>query len=420
MDVFHKEVKERARSALRWSEKYTKTDMVYLASGGFWLSAGQAASFFFSFLLSIAFANLLSKEVFGDYRYILSLAGALSALTLTGMNAAVTQAVAKGHEGILRASIPLQLKWSILFTFFAVGLAVYYFISGAPVFAYAMVIIGVLYPILSTYNTFVAFLNGKKNFKKIGIYSACIAIASAGSVLVAIFLRANLLTLIFCYYFSMAAINIYLYKKVLRDERPNSESDQAAISYGKHLSFASFLTTVSQQIESIIVYLYLGGGAVAAYYFIAVLPDHFRQAFRSINTLALPKFAQRDFYDIRKMALKKMGTVLLVTIFIAIIYAIFAPFIFHIFFPGYSDLVGLTRVYGFSVILVAAMIPMSIFVAKGFIKESYVLSAGTSFFKILFSLLGVYFGGLPGLVWALLIYALFYVAFSFLLLILKK
>ncbi len=56
---------------LRWSEKYIKTDMIYLVKGGFWLTLGQIISSVSSLLLVIAFANLLPKETYGIYKYFL-------------------------------------------------------------------------------------------------------------------------------------------------------------------------------------------------------------------------------------------------------------------------------------------------------------------------------------------------------------
>jgi len=79
-------MKNRLVPFLRWSEKYTKLDMVYLTKGGFWMTLSQVSSNMLSLLLVIAFANLLPKETYGLYRYILSLAGMLNSLSLTGMN----------------------------------------------------------------------------------------------------------------------------------------------------------------------------------------------------------------------------------------------------------------------------------------------------------------------------------------------
>jgi len=63
-----KKLKDKIYRLLRRSEKYFKTDMVYLAHGGFWLTLGQIISSAASFLLAIAFANLLPKETYGTYK----------------------------------------------------------------------------------------------------------------------------------------------------------------------------------------------------------------------------------------------------------------------------------------------------------------------------------------------------------------
>ena len=84
--------KNKIYKALRWSEKYTKTDMLYLAKSGSWLSFGHGFAMLSGFFMSLAFANLFPRESFGTYKFVLSMAGILGAFSLTGMGTAVTQA----------------------------------------------------------------------------------------------------------------------------------------------------------------------------------------------------------------------------------------------------------------------------------------------------------------------------------------
>src|SRR5436190_679725 len=107
-------LRAKVYSLLRKSEAIFKTDMIYLAKGGFWQAFGQASSSIFSLFLILTFANLVPKETYGLYRYILSLAGILGVFTLTGMNRSVTQAVASGYDGALKTAVTYQLKWSLL------------------------------------------------------------------------------------------------------------------------------------------------------------------------------------------------------------------------------------------------------------------------------------------------------------------
>lgn len=119
--------KNRLYRLLRWSERYTKTDMIYLASSGWWLNLDVAIQSTLSLLLSITLANLLLPTVYGTYQYLVSIAALVAALCLSGMNSAVTQAVARGHEGVLRTSINFQLRWSVVPATLTLIGAVYYF-----------------------------------------------------------------------------------------------------------------------------------------------------------------------------------------------------------------------------------------------------------------------------------------------------
>ena len=109
--------------ALKWSEKYTKTDMVYLAKGGSWLVGGQVINTIAVLALAIGIANFLPKEIYGNYKYVLSLIAIIGAFSLTGMATAVTQAVAKGFEGNLKYGLKISLKWSLVtsIVFFSVA-----------------------------------------------------------------------------------------------------------------------------------------------------------------------------------------------------------------------------------------------------------------------------------------------------------
>ena len=58
---------------LRRSEQVTKTDMFYLAGGGYWLGLSQVIQLIASFVLALVFARVLPKEIYGNYQYIICL-----------------------------------------------------------------------------------------------------------------------------------------------------------------------------------------------------------------------------------------------------------------------------------------------------------------------------------------------------------
>src|SRR3989344_764495 len=147
---------------LKRSEKITKTDMIYLAKGHFWLIVGQILSSISAFLLSIAFANLLPKEIYGSYKYVLSIAGVLSVFTLTGMSAAISQAAARGYEGGLIKALKTKIKFGLLGSVGSLGVSLYYYLNAKTELAVAFLIVAAFIPLMDSFALYSAYLHGKK------------------------------------------------------------------------------------------------------------------------------------------------------------------------------------------------------------------------------------------------------------------
>jgi len=157
-------VKMYIHRLLRKSEKYFKTDMVYLARGSFWLGSGQITSSVVIFSLAIAFANLIPKETYGTYKYVLSITGLLTILTLRGMDSAVLQSVARNFEGVLIPALKTKIKWGILSAVSGIGIAIYYYINGNNTLAISFLIASGFSPFMDSFGIYNALLNGKKLF----------------------------------------------------------------------------------------------------------------------------------------------------------------------------------------------------------------------------------------------------------------
>ena len=100
-------------SILQQLEHRLKINVREHAKNSSLLVVGSFIAAIFGLGVNILFANTLSKEVFGEYRFILGLFNTFNSFALSGMNIAVVQAVARGHEGALASSIRYQLKWAI-------------------------------------------------------------------------------------------------------------------------------------------------------------------------------------------------------------------------------------------------------------------------------------------------------------------
>jgi O-antigen/teichoic acid export membrane protein len=389
-------LKSKTISILRWSEKYLKTDMVYVVKNGFWINLNQIISAVLALVVSILFAHYVSKEVYGVYKYIISMAGIGVAFSLTGMNTAVTRAVAQGFEGVFKESLKVQAKWSILQLLFSASISIYYFLNGNNVYGISFLIIGFLMPISSVANTFNSFLNGKKNFKLASIYSIWSTLIYFLGISASAIFMPNVVLLILAYYLTNTAANLFFCYKTIKKCDPNHLLRNEDINYGKHLSAMNFVSILATHLDSVIVYQFLGPVNLAIYSFAILIPEKIRTMFGFTSTIALPKISEKENSLNHDSIKRKIKLLALAGIIVAIVYAILAPLMFKIFFPQYLDTVIYSQVFSISLAVFAANISVSVLYAQSNKKSLYIFNVGGPIIKIIVTILAVYFYGLWG------------------------
>lgn len=357
---------------LRWSEKYTKTDIIYLIKGSFWLNSNIVVTTFFSFFLYIAFARLLPKEDYGIYQFILSAGSLLGALTLTGMNSAITQAVARNYEGTFKKSVRIQLKWGLITFSVATITALYYFLNQNNTIAIGILIAGICIPILNSFNTYNAFLSGKKDFRMTFFLAQILNFSYYPILILSLFFVKNPTVLIFINLLINVIVSIISYCITLKIYPPNKNEDPTTISYGKHLSLASILNTLILQLDNILVFHYLGAVNLAIYAFSTNIPERVYSLTKSVQAVALPKLSVQSRENLQKNILTKSTKFAAISLFIAIFYIVLAPYIFKFLFPQYVSSIFYSQIYMAMLVIVSfSIIPVTSLTAIKAKKEIY-------------------------------------------------
>lgn len=358
---------------LRNSERYTKADMIYFAKGGFWSNMNFIVSSIVGLVLSVAFANLVSKETYGTYQYILSFISIVGVFSLAGMNPAITQSVSRGFEGTLKSSIWPQFKWNGLVASLSLGLSIYYFLNNAPIFGWSFLISSVLIPINNVANSYIAYLSGKKEFKRIFIYSSYFNFVYLG-VMIFVATSNNALILVISYLTLSTVTNIILYFFALRKVPPNDNNDPQALPYAKHLSLMNILGTIAQKIDSILVFHYLGAAELAIYSFSKIIPDKVLAFFKSFLGTALPKLSSKKPSDIKINLQTQIWQLIFISLVVALGLFFVLPLVYKILFPNYIDSIFFAGLYSFSMVAIAAQLPSIVLISQKATKELYLVN----------------------------------------------
>lgn len=399
------------QALLRFIERYTKTDIRYLAKGGFWLSIDEIVGAVTVFLLAIAFANYVPKDAYGTYRYLLATFWMLTAFTMTGLPTAVSRAVARGREGVFRESVSWSIAWSLPISGIALACGAYYFIHAQTLLAYGFILIAVFGPFIQAAYLFSAYLVGKKQFKVLSFCGALFSLIPAIVLFIAMRVNPDPLSLLFAYLASVVATGLGIAVFLVLRFSPNRETDSEYKKLGGHFSAMNLLSTVAGQVDKLLVFHYLGAIDLAVYTFATAFPDQIKNLFGSISTLALPKFVERSFTEIRANFWNRLWAYTAVLTVIALAYIALAPIFFDWFFPAYTDAIYYSRWYALALIPTGAALPIALLQAHKAHQELYAINVITPIVQIIalvlltshYGLLGAIFARVIGRVWAFLV-----------------
>jgi len=389
---------------LRWTERYTKTDMVYLAKGGSWLTLGQVGAVGLSFVLAVAFGHLASQDAYGNYKYILTLTSIFAAFSLSGIGTAVTQAAARGKEGVLRQGFWLNLRWSIGISVISLGGAAYYWFVANNVFAAAaLLVVAVFVPLLNSFQLYDPYLVGKKEFGRDTIYNFLDALFPTLLLIGAVLLSDRAIVYVLVYFAATTAFVAFFYFRSLRVAR-NNEEDPELLNYSAHLSVMNFIGTIANKIDALVIFNFLGPSQLGIYAYAAAIPEQIKASVKNVSPLSMPKFAQRSIAEIKHTIWRRILVLALALGAVIGLYILLAPYIFALLFPVYLDSVPYTQLYALSILFSSTAPIGSVLRAHKRKRELYITSYVSATVLIVSLPILTWLYGVTGAILSLVIY----------------
>ena len=369
--------KEKIYKLLRLTEKYTKTDMVYLAKGGFWFSLNYILSILLAVFLLAAFANLIPPDVYGNYKFVFSVIGIISVFSLTGMGSAVVQSISRGFKKSFSHGHIKQLSWSMIPLFMGVVVSGYYFFQGNNLLGASFLVAGILSPLYANLSLYDSYFLGKKRFRKSATLSIIQQVFNFAVLLTALFLTDNVFVLVSVFVGSFFVTNFIFFLLAKREEvktlEKNEPLDKELVGNAKHLSLMKVFARLATELDKVLVFHFMGAIELAIYSFAFTPVAKIGGLNVVIKKIGLPKLATIPVPTLKKTLPRKIFILMGVSLVIAVIYAVLAPFIFKIFFPKYLDSVILTQAFaGILVFTIPATVLNQVMVAHMKKKALYI------------------------------------------------
>ncbi len=367
--------------------------MVYLTKGGFWTTLSFTVGLIASIASMIAFGNLLSRDAYGTYNYLLSLGASLSFLTLSGAGIAVTRAVARGHEAIVPRVLRLQLKYNLIAIGTVLTAAAYYGYKENFLFAAALTLLAIAYPLAEAFHIYVQVLTGKKRFDLLTKITSVITLLSTATTILTLFVTTNILAIIAVYTLMSIVPNIIAYRLTTRNldtSTPNPEQIKEMQRTAFHLTGAGLVGTAAAYIDKILLFQVAGPASLAVYGFAIAGPERLKSLVKNWIGIAAPRLAESSLNEIRLVLYKRIGLSLILGACLSVVYILLAPFLFHLFLPRYLDAITFSQIQSLGLITAPIVIYLgAIFATQNMLRATYALSIGTQIVRItLFVVLG--------------------------------
>jgi O-antigen/teichoic acid export membrane protein len=315
----------------------------------------------------------------------------------------------------------MQLIWGIVPLTVSILWALYSFLHGDVIVGIGLIIVGITSPVLNAFNTFGAFLHGRKKFKESFFYNAVISLSYYGGMFLGIyFLRSELILAVINLVIN-AAVTVAMYLYTIKKYKLNTNTEPDTLEYGKRISIMNTFNGVLGQIDNVFVYSLLGPTAFAVYNLASNIPDKIGGVFRNLSSISLPRFSNRSPLELQQTLNKKIFLTLLGGGAVVFIYIVFAPLCFKILFPKYVEGVFYSQIYSISIMFGAASsITSSVLISQKNKKEYYIIETISPVVMTALQFVMVFFYGLIGIVIARTLGSIFKLVLSTILILKEK
>ncbi len=394
-------MKEKALQFLRWSEKYTETDMLYAVKGSFWIMFGKIGIFLIAFIKMLAFGRWLDQDAYGTYSFILSMISILAIFSLSGIETSLVKAIAKGKEGTFDLAVKERIKYSLFGSFASLVVASWYLYNQNIALASAFVAVALFLPFQSSFKTFSSFWIGKKDFERQGKYSLASGALVASVMIPVIIFSDNPVIIILAFLISHSVFEGIFYLKTSK-QKVNNEVFKEAISFGKSLTVMGAINKFAQHVDKIILWKFFGPIQLAIYSF-AQVPIQQVLGVIPITHLALPKIGERSAGDMKESIMNKFKKLFFLSVPLAVIGAVISPYFYKILLPQYIDSIPYFQAFCFLVALSPFALLGVTLVAEMKKREIYIIQISVPILKMLLFLSLIPFWGIWGVVIAILV-----------------
>lgn len=370
-----------------------------------WLIYAQTIGSLLSLIQLIVLTRVLEPEVFGQYRYGIAISMIVPLFFLSGIPNTITSMIAKGQENIFFAAIKRYIYSTRIPTVFFLITSLSLLYLNFTFLGLVLLLITICSPLYQTVQFYGSYLNGKQDYKRIFLYGLIPDIIAITSVILAsIFFSTQPLVILGVFLLSNSLGTLIPFLLTVRTYKIKFESkitSEDLISLSKTVSQSNLIQGVGGQIDKLISFHLVSSSGLAVYSIVTMAVQQFRGFQKILYAILLPKQSlNRDHTHFYKALWLYIG----VSALFCVAYIITAPVIFTILFPQYLAFVNLSQFASIAIIFTPlTFFTLSTLHGRHDKKSTLQYTAITTTLSTILLLIGSFFGGTPGIVFAFIL-----------------
>lgn len=388
-------------------------DVSYFAKNSFWVGVKNFVGVVVGFFLSVAFARLVSKSVYGQYTFVLSSMYLVNFLSVPKFDFALAQSAAKDYDRAFFQTTKVSFLGSLLISLILFGVGKRYVFLGDPTLGQGFYFAAIFVPLLLGLNTFDAFLVGKKKFDWSAIFASLGSIFTGISMIAALYLKASVAQLV-AVFVGVNGVLTGLFWLKTRSLANNNRPDPEVVQYGIYLTTLSLFTMMASKLGNVLLNHFKGAEVLATYAIAITIPRAVQNIQQNLVDVAKMKVANESrtwvLEVMKRHAWKFVALGILTFLALWITLPILMPIIFS---HKYDDSIQYAKAASLGLVF----FPISTFLGNLilFEKKRKIIGLSSIFSNSLNVLLipvAVYFWGIWGVVWVNILFWVYSLIFN--------
>ena len=258
-------IKFKKKDLLNHYSKKMGIDLNYFFKNSLWYSINQITTIVFGILLMVFLTRFTSKEVFGNYNFIISIITMLSIISMPGFKVSLLKSVSKDEDGMYSETFKLSLIWSLTCVPLLIMIGLYYFYFDNPIIGIGLFVASIFFPLLYAPTNWGPFLEGKKRFDLSAKYNIILTFTRTFTIIIATLAgNGNIIPILIAFLITNSILNIVFHFKT-KKFITNNKVEKNWKKNGYKLTFVEFTLFIYNYADKIIIGAVLGSVQLAIY-----------------------------------------------------------------------------------------------------------------------------------------------------------